>query len=236
MGDEIETWHRRSACRSPLYIKSACLYSGLPDSASVPKTRYCCTHSIMLAEPAVSDIKCSSSCLAFIAFQGAQRVGHTKPIADQSPTPEHSLRHACVHAGALKVEALMKGLGEVSGADAGMAYLLWVLVFPIVWATLSENKEQQVQLAKPIIALLSRQSNPKQAAARPNVVQVRCRRVKTCRNMSGKCCGKPVAVVCMSLQRNPISSGNLPHGSICSQSFLTSCRSSQSVLHTVQID
>lgn len=66
----------------------------------------------------------------------------------------------------------MKGLGEVSGADAGMAYLLWVLVFPIVWATLSENKEQQVQLAKPIIALLSRQSNPRQAAARPNVVQV----------------------------------------------------------------
>lgn len=66
----------------------------------------------------------------------------------------------------------MGALGEVAGADPGMAYLLWVLVFPIVWATLSEHKEQQVNLAKPIIALLSKQSNARQAAARPNVVQV----------------------------------------------------------------
>lgn len=82
------------------------------------------------------------------------------------------LSDVCAAAGALQVKGLMAALGEVAGADAGMAYLLWVLVFPIVWATLSENKEQQVQLAKPIIALLSKQQNPRQAAARPNVVQV----------------------------------------------------------------
>ena len=75
-------------------------------------------------------------------------------------------------AGGTQVKGLMSALGEVAGADPGMAYLLWVLVFPIVWATLSENKEQQVNLAKPIISLLSKQSNARQATARPNVVQV----------------------------------------------------------------
>jgi transformation/transcription domain-associated protein len=55
-----------------------------------------------------------------------------------------------------------------------MACHLWVLVFPIVWATLSEKKEQQIQLAKPIIALLSKEYHLKQAQHRPNVVQVSC--------------------------------------------------------------
>ena len=53
-----------------------------------------------------------------------------------------------------------------------MAYHLWVLVFPIVWATLAEKKDQQVQLAKPIIQLLSKEHHGKQMHHRPNVVQV----------------------------------------------------------------
>ena len=53
-----------------------------------------------------------------------------------------------------------------------MAYHLWVLVFPIVWATLAEKKDQQVQLAKPIIQLLSKEHHSKQMLHRPNVVQV----------------------------------------------------------------
>lgn len=61
---------------------------------------------------------------------------------------------------------------EVAHGDAHMACHLWVLVFPIVWATLSEKKEQQIQLAKPIIALLSKEYHLRQAQQRPNVVQV----------------------------------------------------------------
>ncbi len=53
-----------------------------------------------------------------------------------------------------------------------MAAHLWVLVFPIVWATLSERKEQQINLAKPIIMLLSKEYHSRQANLRPNVVQV----------------------------------------------------------------
>jgi hypothetical protein len=52
-----------------------------------------------------------------------------------------------------------------------VAYHLWVLVFPIVWATL--QKQQQINLAKPIISLLSKEYHQRQAMARPNVVQVR---------------------------------------------------------------
>jgi transformation/transcription domain-associated protein len=55
--------------------------------------------------------------------------------------------------------------------DNGVSYHLWVLVFPIVWATL--QKQQQINLAKPIISMLSKEFHQRQAMMRPNVVQVR---------------------------------------------------------------
>jgi transformation/transcription domain-associated protein len=54
--------------------------------------------------------------------------------------------------------------------DSGVSYHLWVLVFPIVWATL--QKQQQINLAKPIISMLSKEFHQRQAMMRPNVVQV----------------------------------------------------------------
>ena len=75
-------------------------------------------------------------------------------------------------AGGFKVEQLVNAIGEVTHADAQMAYHLWVLVFPIVWATLSDDKNQQIHLAKPIINLLSKEFHQRQADMRPNVVQV----------------------------------------------------------------
>ncbi len=70
---------------------------------------------------------------------------------------------------------LVRALMEVAQADHAMAADVWVLVFPIVWATLSERKQQQVDLAKPIISLLSREYHMRQAHLRPNVVQARSR-------------------------------------------------------------
>lgn len=74
-------------------------------------------------------------------------------------------------AGQLRVRDLMHALQEYFHADAHVAYHLWVLIFPIVWTTLDKN--QQVALAKPIIALMSKEYHLKQAQARPNVIQVR---------------------------------------------------------------
>lgn len=76
------------------------------------------------------------------------------------------------NAGSHEVRDMVSSVTEVAHGDPQMACHLWVLVFPIVWATLSEKKEQQVQLAKPIIALLSKEYHLKQAQHRPNVVQV----------------------------------------------------------------
>ncbi|EIE23491.1 hypothetical protein COCSUDRAFT_65942 [Coccomyxa subellipsoidea C-169] len=73
--------------------------------------------------------------------------------------------------GSYEVQDMVSTVTEVAHGDAHMACHLWVLVFPIVWATLSEKKEQQIQLAKPIIALLSKEYHLRQAQQRPNVVQ-----------------------------------------------------------------
>ncbi|KAK6924485.1 PIK-related kinase, FAT, partial [Dillenia turbinata] len=69
----------------------------------------------------------------------------------------------------LQVADLIIPLRELAHTDANVAYHLWVLVFPIVWVTL--HKEEQVTLAKPIIALLSKDYHKKQQGQRPNVVQ-----------------------------------------------------------------
>lgn len=71
--------------------------------------------------------------------------------------------------GQLRVSNLVRALREVAHADSGVAYHCWVLIFPIVWATL--QKENQVLLAKPMIGLLSKEYHGRQAALRPNVVQ-----------------------------------------------------------------
>ncbi|XP_057972938.1 transcription-associated protein 1-like isoform X2 [Malania oleifera] len=69
----------------------------------------------------------------------------------------------------LQVADLIVPLRELAHTDANVAYHLWVLVFPIVWVTL--HKEEQVALAKPMIALLSKDYHKKQQTSRPNVVQ-----------------------------------------------------------------
>ncbi|CAL9045632.1 unnamed protein product [Musa banksii] len=69
----------------------------------------------------------------------------------------------------LQVADLVIPLREVAYADANVAYHMWVLVFPIVWVTL--HKDEQVALAKPMIALLSKDYHKKQQGSRPNVVQ-----------------------------------------------------------------
>ena len=85
---------------------------------------------------------------------------------------ELNTRAGAAKTGSYEVRDMVATVTEVAHGDAAMACHLWVLVFPIVWATLSEKKEQQIQLAKPIIALLSKEYHLKQAQARPNVVQV----------------------------------------------------------------
>ena len=69
----------------------------------------------------------------------------------------------------IRVADLMTPLRQVATRNANIAYYLWVLIFPIVWATL--QREEQLQLAKPMIGLLSKESHLRQAAVRPNVIQ-----------------------------------------------------------------
>lgn len=77
-----------------------------------------------------------------------------------------------VLSGELRVRDVVRPLREAAHADNSLAHHLWVLTFPIVWATLAERKEQQIALAKPIIVLLQREYHLRQSHQRPNVVQV----------------------------------------------------------------
>jgi transformation/transcription domain-associated protein len=79
------------------------------------------------------------------------------------------LTGTCICSVMFQVMDLMVPLRELGFADPNVTYHLWVLVFPIVWITL--QKEEQVALAKPMIALLSKDYHKRQQGNRPNVVQ-----------------------------------------------------------------
>ncbi len=49
-----------------------------------------------------------------------------------------------VCAGQYKVQHLLQALSEMAHTDDGLAHSLWVLLLPIIWATLGEKKDQQV--------------------------------------------------------------------------------------------
>lgn len=68
---------------------------------------------------------------------------------------------------------MLATLQEMAHVDDSLAHVLWVLLLPIVWATLGEKKDQQVNLARPVIALIGKGYHERQATMRPNVVQVR---------------------------------------------------------------
>lgn len=76
-------------------------------------------------------------------------------------------------AGQYKVSHMLAALQEMALVDDSLAHVLWVLLLPIVWATLGEKKDQQVNLARPVIALIGKGYHERQASMRPNVVQAR---------------------------------------------------------------
>ncbi|CAH8274165.1 unnamed protein product [Arabidopsis lyrata] len=102
---------------------------------------------------------------------------HQPPVMPEGPEEVASMfdsivmKHAQFLSAASKLQVadVVIPLRELAHTDANVAYHLWVLVFPIVWATL--HKEEQIALAKPMISLLSKDYHKKQQGHRPNVVQ-----------------------------------------------------------------
>lgn len=75
---------------------------------------------------------------------------------------------------------MLATLQEMAHVDDSLAHVLWVLLLPIVWATLGEKKDQQVNLARPVIALIGKGYHERQANMRPNVVQVCATQTEPC--------------------------------------------------------
>jgi transformation/transcription domain-associated protein len=66
----------------------------------------------------------------------------------------------------LDVHDLVSSLMEVAEGDDRVAYHLWVLIFPVIWASLS--KDRQLSLAKPTINLISKFSEEVAQEAPPH--------------------------------------------------------------------
>ncbi|CAN7108366.1 unnamed protein product [Brassica rapa subsp. narinosa] len=118
----------------------------------------------------------SASIGSFLASDNPE-IHHQPPAIPEGPEEVASMFDSIVRkhaqflseASKLQVADVVIPLRELAHTDANVAYHLWVLVFPIVWATL--RKEEQRALAKPMISLLSKDYHKKQQGQRPNVVQ-----------------------------------------------------------------
>ncbi len=51
----------------------------------------------------------------------------------------------CAGAGKLQVREWSGSLREAAGGDDSLAAHMWIALFPIIWATLGDRKEQQVR-------------------------------------------------------------------------------------------
>lgn len=77
-----------------------------------------------------------------------------------------------------QVADLVVPLIELAQADPNVAYNLWVLLIPPIWMALRED--EQLALAKSMVALLSKDYHKKQRACRPNVVQALLEGIQLC--------------------------------------------------------
>ena len=126
--------------------------------------------ALMLASPLAERIK------NIPGVTGAELVPPAPPTPVPPPHLVDSLsRFSEAHAawvssvGGMRVTHLLDPLRALTWREPAFAHHLWVLLFPISWATLA--KEDQLALAKPLIALLSRDCHARQAGARVNCVQ-----------------------------------------------------------------
>jgi hypothetical protein len=91
-------------------------------------------------------------------------------------------------AGSYKAQHLLEWVSEVLLLEDQLAYEYWVIMFPLVWGSLSDKKDNQIFLAKPVIQLLSQEYHHQQADKRPNVIPVgfsaTCLCMKFCVNSS----------------------------------------------------
>jgi transformation/transcription domain-associated protein len=126
--------------------------------------------ALMLAAPLAERVK---------NMPGVTGAEHVPPAPPTCAPPPHLVdsvaRFSDTHAawvssvGDMRVTHVLDPLRELTWREPAFAHHLWVLLFPISWATLA--KEDQLALAKPLIALLSRDCHARQAGARVNCVQ-----------------------------------------------------------------
>ena len=69
----------------------------------------------------------------------------------------------------VKVQDIFEPLCQLQHVDAGLAYEIWVKLFPLCWAALS--REERLDLEKGMVTLLTREYHQRQLNLRPNVVQ-----------------------------------------------------------------
>ena len=95
-------------------------------------------------------------------------------MSQSATTPADRLLLTCdTCAGSYKAAQLLEWVSEVLLLEDQLAYEYWVIMFPLVWGSLSDKKDNQVFLAKPVIQLLSQEYHHRQADKRPNVIPVR---------------------------------------------------------------
>ena len=71
--------------------------------------------------------------------------------------------------GDVKVHDILEPLMQLQHVDSDLAYDIWIRLFPLCWSSLF--REDQIELEKGMVTLLTREYHQRQISLRPNVVQ-----------------------------------------------------------------
>jgi transformation/transcription domain-associated protein len=160
----------RTASSRLSYVLASQNWDTLADSYWLSQVIHLMFGSIEMNAPAqlnAEDFKLAQPTVVFGTYAKDPRIPDVL-VDEQLETLVNSHKRFCTQLGDVKVRDLFEPLGHLQHTDSNLAHDIWVAFFPLCWTALP--KDDQADLEKGIVSLLTKDFHQRQIDRRPNCV------------------------------------------------------------------
>lgn len=160
----------RTASSRLSYVLASQNWDTLSDSYWLSQVIHLMFGSIEMNAPAQlhpEDFKLMQPTILFGTYNKDSRIGDVM-VDDELETLVNNHRRFCSQLADVKVRDFFEPLGHLQHTDKNLAHDIWIAFFPLAWTALT--KDDQNDLEKGIVALLTKDYHSRQIDHRPNCV------------------------------------------------------------------
>ncbi|KAF2646609.1 hypothetical protein P280DRAFT_464812 [Massarina eburnea CBS 473.64] len=160
----------RTAASRLSYVLASQNWDTLSDSYWLSQVIHLMFGSVEMNTPAQlhpEDFKLMQATTVFGTYNKDSRIADVM-IDDELETLINNHRRFCSQLGDVKIKDIFEPLGHLQHTDSNLAHDIWVAFFPLAWTALT--KDDQSDLEKGIVALLTKDYHSRQIDKRPNCV------------------------------------------------------------------